>query len=234
MGIEHLTEQLMDGKIAEMREELLSWSTENGRKYPWRQTRNPYHILIAEILLHRTRADQVHPVYLRFLERFPDILSLIRAEPEQVREIMAPLGLRWRTDLLLKMVREIGEQYDGGIPLERAQLMDLPGVGDYIASALLTFSDSSPEPIMDTNTVRVIGRVFGLKLNDSARRKKQFREFMKQIIMEGKPREISFAMIDLAALICLPRNPLCESCPLQRICKYNQDHVLENRTGICR
>lgn len=209
-------------RIAAMREALLSWGAEHHRVYPWRHTRDPYSILIAEILLHRTRADQVRPIYLEFLATFPDLSALSSATPEQVREIMRPLGLRWRTDLLLHMVREIDEMYRGRIPLERGQLMALPGVGDYITSALLTFSDTSPEPIMDTNTVRVIGRVFGLKLNDSARRKRQFREIMARIVAGEKPREISFAMIDLAALICLPRNPLCDRCPLLSMCDFGQ------------
>lgn len=216
--MESLPEPVVTQKVGAMRESLCTWGSKHGRDYPWRHTRDPYRILIAEILLHRTRADQVCPVYLRFLELFPDLPSLIHAEPESVKALMAPLGLRWRTDLLLKMVREIGERYGGKIPVQREPLMALPGVGDYITSALLTFTDTSPEPIMDTNTVRVIGRVFGLKLNDSARRKKQFRQIMGQLVSGEKSRDISFAIIDLAALICHPRNPLCERCPLLSTC----------------
>lgn len=216
-------------RIAATRRILLSWGAEHHRDYPWRRTRDPYCILIAEILLHRTRADQVQPIYLKLIATFPDLPSLVQAGPEQVRELMAPLGLRWRTDLLLHMVREIDETYAGRIPLERAQLMALPGVGDYITSALLTFSDTSTEPIMDTNTVRVIGRVFGLKINDAARRKRQFREIMARILTGEKPREISFAIIDLAALICLPRNPLCHRCPLLSMCDYGRSRTILER-----
>ena len=223
--MEFLPEPGMAQKVAAMQESLRSWGPKHGRDYPWRHTRDPYRILIAEILLHRTRADQVCPIYLQFLEMFPDLPSLIRAEPESVKALMAPLGLRWRTDLLLKMVREIGERYGGKIPLQREPLMALPGVGDYITSALLTFTDTSPEPIMDTNTVRVIGRVFGLKLNDSARRKKLFRQIMGLLVAGEESRDISFAMIDLAALICLPRNPLCERCPLLPICDYGTSRI---------
>lgn len=212
-------------KINDIRNALLAWGPAHFREYPWRRTRDPYSILIAEVLLHRTRADQVRPVYERFLEEYPDLASLLHAEPLQVEEYLRSLGLRWRTDLLVEMVRAIGERYGGEIPQSREDLMALPGVGDYITSALLTFGGTSAEPIMDTNTVRVIGRVFGLKLNDSARRKKQFREIMRQIISEGDARDISFAMIDLAALICLPRTPLCEICPLKSVCLYAQSKV---------
>lgn len=225
MRMNPISDPVTAERITGMREALLSWGAEHRRDYPWRHTRDPYRILIAEILLHRTRADQVCPVYLRFLEFFPDLQSLARAEPERVRELMAPLGLRWRTVLFLQMVQEIDEKYGGRIPLHRAPLMALPGVGDYITSALLTFSDTSTEPIMDTNTVRVIGRVFGLELNDAARRKRQFREIMAGIVTGDKAREISFAMIDLAALICLPRNPLCERCPVLRICELGQSQI---------
>lgn len=215
-------EATLSRSITDTRNALLTWGPGHFREYPWRQTRDPYRILIAEVLLHRTRADQVRPVYERFLEEFPDLASLLQAEPIRVEECLRSLGLRWRTDLLMEMVREVGERYGGEIPLSREDLMALPGVGDYITSALLTFSDTSAEPIMDTNTVRVIGRVFGLKLNDCARRSKQFREIMRRIVSEGNPRDISFAMIDLAALICLPRNPLCGNCPLNLFCIYAQ------------
>lgn len=215
----------MSHRITDIRNALLEWGPGHFREYPWRGTRDPYRILIAEVLLHRTRADQVSPVYERFLKEYPDLGSLLQAEPIRVEECLRSLGLRWRTDLLLEMVREIGERYGGKIPLFREDLMTLPGVGDYIASALLTFSGTSSEPIMDTNTVRVIGRVFGLELNDCARRSKRFREIMRQIVSKGSARDISFAMIDLAALICLPRNPRCGECPLNPFCIYAQRDI---------
>lgn len=215
-------EAMLYPRIADVRNALLAWGPGHFREYPWRQTRDPYRILIAEVLLHRTRADQVSPVYERFLKEYPDLVSLLQAEPNRIEECLRSLGLKWRINLLLVMVREIGERYEGEIPLSREDLMALPGVGDYIASALLTFSGTSAEPIMDTNTVRAIGRVFGLKLNDSARRSKRFMEIMSRIVSVGDARDISFAMIDLAALICLPRNPLCGNCPLDLFCIYAQ------------
>jgi len=207
-------------KSSNVRAALLTWGKEHHRDFPWRHTRNPYCILIAEILLHRTRAEQVKPIYGRFLREYPDFQSLLNADPVLVEELLRPLGLRWRTDLIAKMVQEIDIRYGGTIPLNRQALMALPGVGDYIASALLTFSGTSPEPIMDTNTVRVIGRVFGLHLNDSARRKKQFREIMQQLIGRSEAIDVSFAMIDLAALICRPQRPICELCPIKPFCIF--------------
>jgi len=216
-------------KIADIREALIPWGREHHRDYPWRHTHDPYRILIAEVFLHRTRADQVSPVYIRFVQEYPDLVALCQADPVLVEELLAPLGLKWRTNLLLKMVTEICERHQGVIPMKREELLLLPGVGDYIASALLTFSGTAPEPIMDTNTVRVIGRVFGLILNDSARRKKQFREIMQALIRTGNAIEISFSMIDLAALICLPRMPCCERCPLNSLCCFA--HVNRNDIG---
>lgn len=209
-------------EIEDVRDALLAWGKGHYRDFPWRKISNPYHILIAEVLLHRTRADQVRPVFERFIRDYPDIQSLLDADPTNVGEHLRPLGLRWRTDLLQKMVQEIAAHYAGKIPLNRKELMTLPGVGDYISSALLTFSGTSPEPIMDTNTVRVIGRVFGLHLNDSARRKKQFRKIMQQLIGENRAIDVSFAMIDLAAQVCRPHTPTCKSCPISSFCIFAQ------------
>jgi A/G-specific adenine glycosylase len=212
-------------KIDIIRTALISWGEESRRDFPWRHTQNPYNILIAEVLLHRTRADQVRPIFERLVKDYPDIPALLDADPADLNELLSSLGLQWRIDLLLKMVDIIGSRHGGEIPLNREELMALPGVGDYIASALLTFTGTSAEPIMDTNTVRVIGRVFGLKLGDSARRRKEFREIMKALIQEGNAADISFSLIDLAALICRPRQPLCEQCPINTVCVYH-----ENRT----
>jgi len=119
------------------------------------------------------------------------------------------------------MAEEVVKKYDGTLPLNRMKLMELPGVGHYIASAVLCFGYNLPEPVLDTNTVRVIGRVFGIKITDSSRRSKKFEKIVSDLVTCGEPRSFSLSLIDFAAMICIPgNNPECEICPLRGICCF--------------
>jgi A/G-specific adenine glycosylase len=206
--------------LGDFAENLLKWWKNNKRDFPWRKARDPYKILVSEILLHRTRASQVTPIYLEFLDRFPTIAALSETSIENVRRILYPLGLSWRTELLHKMGLEIMKKYEGKIPFKRKELEALPGVGHYIAAAVRCFCHGYPEVLLDTNTVRIIGRVFGIEKTDGSRRSKQFRELYESLIDQRYPREFNYAMIDLGALLCKPRNPVCNICPLSKKCKY--------------
>jgi len=206
--------------LGDFAENLLKWWKKNKREFPWRKTRDPYKILVSEILLHRTRASQVIPVYLEFLNRFPTIAALSEASIENVKKLLYPVGLSWRTELLHKMGLEIMKKYEGKIPFKRKELEALPGVGHYITAAVRCFCYGYPEVLLDTNTVRIIGRVFGIEKTDSSRRSRQFRELYESLIDQRYPREFNYAMIDLGALLCKPRNPVCNICPLSEKCKY--------------
>lgn len=199
---------------------LLKWWKKNKRKYPWRFTKDPYKILISEILLHRTKAEQVVPIYIEFIDKFPSIEDLANVSYEEVKKIVYPLGLHWRTRLLKKMAAHIMNKYDGKIPIEREKLLLLPGISDYIASAFRCFVYGEPEVLLDTNTVRILGRVFGMKITDASRRSRQFKELYKAVLDKKHPREFNYAMIDLGALLCKPSNPKCSTCPLEKLCAY--------------
>lgn len=203
---------------------LLRWGRENFRSFPWRETRDPYEILIAEVMLHRTKAPQVLPVYLRFLQRYPGIEELARAEKEDLHAVMASLGLRQRVDMLHAMVAEIADRFGGRVPVEKRALLSLPGVSDYIAGAVRCFAGNEPEPLIDTNTVRVTGRVFGLRTTDSSRRNRVFRELISALVDSDEPRTYNYALLDLANLVCTKvRPPVCRECPVQRFCLYGSD-----------
>jgi len=201
--------------------EILEWGKENMRNYPWRNTHDGYRILIAEIMLHRTKADQVKNIYEVFIEKFPDLMSIVDAGSERIKSDLYSLGLSWRANLLYRMAEEVVEKYNGVLPLNRMKLMELPGVGHYTASAILCFGYNLPEPVLDTNTVRVIGRIFGIKITDSSRRSKKFEKIMYDLVACGEPRKFSFALIDFAAMVCSPgNNPRCDICPLKGICCF--------------
>lgn len=209
---------------------LLQWFKKNRRRFPWRETTNPFYTLVSEILLHRTKANQVLSVYNDFIEKFPTIDRLSSARFDEVRETIYSLGLNWRTKKLHAMAKEIMAKNNSKIPSEREHLESLPGVSHYIASAVRCFAFGYPEVLLDTNTVRILGRVFGMKVTDGSRRSARFRELYEFIIDSRHPQEFNYAMIDLGALVCSPRDPLCKLCPIVEMCIYGKSRRAEKES----
>lgn len=204
------------------RRALIAWGREHFRPFPWRLTDDPYRILLAEVMLHRTQARQVAPVYERFIALYPAMGTLARAGKTELHAVLAPLGLRWRIDLIHEMAGEIMRRSDGLVPRERAALLALPGVSDYIAGAVRCFAWNEPEPLVDTNTVRVVGRLFGLEIKDSSRRDARFRALIAALVDPEEPRAYNYALLDLADRICMKRRPpLQDECPVRRWCLHN-------------
>lgn len=199
---------------------LLKWFKKYGRTYPWRKNTKPYRVLMAEIMLQRTKADQVLPVYKAFIKKFPDSASLAKAPPEEIDKVFSQLGLMWRAEKVKKLASVLASDYKGQIPNVREKLLSLPGVGEYVADAILCFAYGKDVAVVDANVCRVIGRIFGLKTRGEARRDSKFRKAAQQLIPSGKAKEFNWAIIDLAAMICTPRNPKCKICPLSYVCLY--------------
>jgi A/G-specific adenine glycosylase len=208
---------------------ILEWWNQNKRQYPWRNIRDPYQILVAEVLLHRTKADQVVPVYESFIKQFPDIMSLVKIDESEVLKVLYPLGLHWRSKLIHTMAKEIVTRFSENIPEKFEELTSLPGVSHYIASSLRCFAYGYPDVLLDTNTVRVTGRILGLRINDSSRRSKQFRQILENSIDKRHPREFNWALIDFASLICKSQRPFHEKCPVREQCTYYLSQPVENK-----
>lgn len=207
----------------QIRTKLISWGKENFRVFPWRMTRDPYKILVSEVMLHRTQARQVQPVYELFINQYPNLSLMVEASKEELNKVLYSLGLRWRTNLLHEMGKELMTRFKGKIPSDKGELLSLPGVSEYIAGAVRTFAWAYPEPLADTNTVRVAGRLFSLEVKDSSRRNRRFRELLEALLDQAMPRLYNYALLDLADKICLKKQePLCEQCPLNRWCSYAQ------------
>ena len=201
------------------RSRLIDWGRDHFRSFPWRVTNDPYRLLMAEVMLHRTQVRQVLPVYKRFMELFPDIAALARATRESIHDVMGPLGLHWRIDLVADMAADIVGRFGARVPSDRDELLSLPGVSDYIASAVRCFSFGLDDPLVDTNTVRIVGRVFGLPVKPSSRRNKRFRELLDGLLDRESPAAYNYSLLDLAHLICLSRRaPECGRCPLLASC----------------
>lgn len=203
---------------------LKDWGREHCRPFPWRKTDEPYKILLAELMLHRTQASQVTKVYENVLERYPNIQSLANATSVELNDILYPLGLHWRINLIGEMIGIIMKRFGAEIPQDKADLLSLPGVSEYIASSVRCFAWNIAEPVIDTNTVRVIGRLFNIEVKDSSRRNSNFRRLASQLIDSIEPKIYNYALLDLADQVCTKRQiPKCLQCPVAGFCLHYRD-----------
>lgn len=213
--------------VMEFRTSLLHWGRENFRLFPWRQTNEPYNILMAEIMLHRTQASQVTRVYQQFIDAYPNVHLLASTNIQELHEKLYSLGLRWRVELIHKLAVTIIARFGGSIPVSREELLSLPGVSDYIASAFRCFAWNLPDAIIDTNTVRIVGRLFGLSIKDSSRRNKVFRNHLYNLLDINNPREYNYSLLDLGAKVCTKKVlPDCLNCPVRKHCTYGSNAVV--------
>lgn len=211
--------------FAEFRQRLLSWGKQNTKKYPWRWINDPYRVLVSEFMLHRTQARQVIPIYNQFLIEYPTLEAFSKADKVRVRDILNSLGLHWRIDAMVAALSQLWSQY-GEIPVDREKLILIGGIGPYIASATVCFTQNEPVALIDTNTVRVIGRVFGLDIRGEARRRKSIIDAITNTCDPNQPRDYYYALIDFAHEVCTPRRPDCKSCPLLDLpCQFGNNYV---------
>ena len=207
-----------DERVIWLREQLLAWFEECARSFLWRDAgRSAYEVVVAEILLQRTTARAVARAYAPFLERYPSWSSLGRATPGELREALRPLGLwRQKADVLLSLAHSV-EEGGGAFPASRRELERLKGIGTYTASAVMAVAYGEAEPLVDVNTVRVLGRFFGFQplpgVGDS-----HLHSFARCLTVGEKSLSVSWAVLDFGALICRARRPLCQSCPLGECC----------------
>jgi len=204
------------------RSRLKNWGRDHLREFPWRKTRDPYRVLMAEYMLLRTQAKQVVPVYDEFVERYPALPLLAEAPKSEVQTILAPLGLKWRAEYVYEASQILATDYGGEIPLDVKELMSLPGISTYIARAVRCLVLGTPDPMIDTNTVRIVGRLFGLEVKASSRRNRRFQSLLKTLVDLEEPRLYNLSMLDFGAAVCTSRNPDCPSCPLLDMCVYGQ------------
>ncbi len=215
-------------KIEEYRTKVKKWGRGNYRDFPWRRTRDPYKVLLAEIMLHRTQAMQVAKIYERFIREYPDIKTLVKANKSELHKALSTLGLKWRIDLIKDMADMIVNKFESKIPKDKSELISLPGISDYIACSVRCFTWNIAEPLRDTNTVRVIGRMYNLEIRDSSRRNSKFKELVAELVDPVEPRVYNFALLDLADQVCTRKEePKCNECPLKNICSYNTERQIK-------
>jgi A/G-specific adenine glycosylase len=209
-------------KARTFRGELLDWFGTGEREYPWRQTGlDPFHVLLAEVMLRKTRADAVVPVWRKMVARFPDPASLAAADSAEVESMLHPIGLsRIRAEALVHLSDIIVRKHLGHVPEDAKILEELPEIGPYIANATLCFGFGERRPILDANVHRVFTRVFGLPSAKELHKAAALWEFAERILPVQEFREFNLALLDFAAKVCLPRQPLCTACFANSYCSY--------------
>ncbi|MCH8126426.1 A/G-specific adenine glycosylase [candidate division KSB1 bacterium] len=212
---------------------LLRWFTNNKRELPWRDSKSPYKIWLSEIMLQQTRVDTVIPYYQKFLKKYPTIASLAKADLQGVLKTWEGLGYYSRIRNMRKAAKIIIEKYDGNFPDEYSQILKLPGIGPYTAGAICSIMFDQPRPVVDGNVIRVLARYFGIETDATTTDgKNEFWQVAEKLIPTKQPGAFNEALMELGALICTPKKPDCEFCPVRSDCvakKSNRQEELPIR-----
>ena len=198
---------------------LITWYLQNKRDLPWRNTSNPYHVWLSEIILQQTRVAQGLPYYEKFVEAYPTVHDLAQATEAEILKNWQGLGYYSRARNLHATAKNISEDMNGIFPQNYRDLLKLKGVGDYTASAIASICYDHPEAVVDGNVFRVLSRVFGIStpINTSAGQK-QFKELAQQLIDPKYPGTFNQAIMEFGARYCVPQNPNCEDCIFANSC----------------
>ena len=200
---------------------LLRWYDENKRTLPWRGTRDPYRILVSEIMLQQTRVAAVIPYYLRWMEELPTVEALAEVDGERLMKLWQGLGYYSRARNLRRAAERIVQDFGGRFPEAYEDILRLPGVGEYTAGAVASIAFGERTPAVDGNVLRLAARITGDDgdvLDPRVRRR--FRERMAEIVPADRPGEFNQALMDLGAMACLPNgSPDCGGCPLSALCE---------------
>jgi len=199
---------------------LLRWYAAHGRDLPWRRTRDPYRVLVSEVMLQQTQVERVIPKYHEFIARYPTFERLAAARPAEVRRTWRPLGYNIRPVHLQAIARETVARYGGRLPDDGKTLQTLRGIGRYTAGAILSFAYGKDAAVLDTNVRRVLGRVFlGPRRPARPRGQRAFWDLAEALVPPGRAYDFNQALMDFGATWCTPRRPRCRECPMRRFCK---------------
>lgn len=197
---------------------LLGWYRSHYRKLPWRKTSDPYRIWVSEVMLQQTTVPAVISYYQKWLELFPDILTLAQAPLPKVLKAWEGLGYYQRARNLHRAAKIISEKHAGYLPQRYEDLMGLPGFGPYTSASVLSIAYGKPYPVLDANVRRILLRLAGIKKALRPRNDKNLLQYLATLLPKKNAGEFNQAMMEVGALVCKPKNPRCLLCPLQRFC----------------
>ncbi len=221
-------------KISAIVKNLLDWFSANARDLPWRRTRDSYAIWVSEIMLQQTQVKTVLPFWERWMRELPTVEAAARASSDKIHKLWEGLGYYSRARNLQRAAQIIVAKHRGKFPSKFEDILELPGIGRYTAGAISSIAFNQPAPILDGNVMRVLTRIFGI---DRDPRSKETNALLWQLATELVERSnnhcsaLNQSLMELGALICLPRNPQCAGCPVKKQCvafKTNRTAELPN------
>ena len=199
---------------------MREWSDKNFSEFPWRHCRSPYEILVAEVLLKRTTASAAARIYERFLNKFPSLEDIVSARDEDLVGALSSVGLqRQRAHSMKQLAAWLLSRHGGTIPSDLESLLEVPGLGNYSAAAILSFGYGVPVAVLDANVERILLRVFGdsLLLRPS---RSLLHGIAQELLPQDGHREYNYGLLDLGRLVCRYGNPKCGECPLASVCDF--------------
>ena len=200
--------------------QLLDWFAANGRDLPWRHDRTPYKTWVSEIMLQQTKVETVRPYYDTWIADYPTVQTLADAAPDDVLRHWQGLGYYSRARHLHEAVREVENRYGGIVPQDKDALLALPGVGDYTAGAVLSLAYGKAVTAVDGNVLRVFARIYGIQENILAPAvKKQITALVADVLPPDQPGTFNEALMDFGAMLCIPKHPHCDECPISKWCR---------------
>jgi A/G-specific adenine glycosylase len=203
----------------QFRRRLLAWYRRHGRDLPWRQTRDPYHILVSEVMLQQTQVDRVLPKYEEWLGKYPSLHALAEAPEEDVIQTWYPLGYNIRPRRLQAIAREAVASYGGALPEDEETLLGFKGLGTYTVGAVRSFAFGQRAAILDTNVARVLFRVFQGRGNPRAHAMRRHLWAVSRCVLPMRHVfDFNQALMDLGATVCVARKPRCLVCPMTKLC----------------
>lgn len=200
---------------------LIDWYRSYGRGFPWRSTTDPFRVLMAVFMLQRTGVSQVMNVYDQFIQRYPDLASIIEGSAEELSRVLRPLGRVDRWPVLKALAVTLVKEHGGDIPDDLASLDALPGVGQYSARAVLCLAFGKPRIMLDPNSYRLLSRACGIVTNKARPHADVgLIERLDAVVPHDDPRAFNLALLDVGSTICRNKAPIHESCPLRKVCRF--------------
>ena len=225
--------KLTKSTIENFSNDLINWYANNMRQLPWRKTKDPYKIWLSEIILQQTKVAQGLPYYLKFEKRFPNVSLLANSSEEEVLKLWEGLGYYSRARNLFKTSKIILNKFNGVFPSNYKDLIKLPGIGDYTASAISSFSINEVNPVVDGNVYRFLSRFIGIKTPINTNKSlKEFRNIAQSLISKKNPSDFNQAIMEYGAMVCKPASPICGECIFKEKCFAFYNKKIYNFTAI--
>jgi A/G-specific adenine glycosylase len=212
---------IQKNKIKKFQSSIIEWYKLRSRRLPWRLTNDPFKILVAEFLLQKTDVEKVKPVYEEFLRHWPSSEKLSQARLSSLSKCLHPLGLKYKAERLKSTAKILLKKSRGQVPQSEDKLLELPGVGRYIASAVQCFAFNKHKAVLDTNVIRILERIFGIQSKKNRPRDDLILwNFAQKLVPKKNAKDYNWGLLDYGALVCKSKKPLCWECGLKNICIF--------------